>query len=78
MVCMKLSSIINAFGILIATIGTVLSLWTVMTTKTEKAGTGEEQKERHEKFPKEKKKVIIGCVLICVGAILQIFGQFIT
>ena len=75
---MNLSSILNALGILLTTIGTVLSLWTVMTTKTEKAGTWGELKEKHEEFPKEKKKVIIGCILICIGAFFQIVGQFIA
>lgn len=64
MFCIRISSVLNAFGMMIATIGTLLSLWTVLTAKTEKAGTWGELNERREEFLKEKKKVIVGCVLI--------------
>ena len=65
-----------AIGITISVIGTVFTLWTVMTTQSKTAGTWGELADRHKQFPKEKRRVIIGCVLIALGGAAQIAGQF--
>ena len=71
-----LSAWINASGIILTTVGTILTLWTIMTTDKKKAGTLGELEERHKVFPKEQRKVRIGCAVIGVGGLLQIVGQF--
>ena len=61
---------VNVIGIVAIAIGTVLSLLTIITTKTSFVGTCAEQ------FKKEKLLVILGCILIVGGSILQIVANF--
>lgn len=69
-------SYINALGIFLTTVGTVFTLWTVLMTHNEYAGTWNELSNRNKEFPKEKRRVVIGCIMIVIGGILQIIGQF--
>lgn len=62
----------SILGIVFQTIGTILTLWSIFITKN--AGTWGELYRRHEEFPKEKQRVIMGCVMIIIGAALQIIG----
>ena len=72
-----LSSWINVVGIILTTTGTILTLWTILMMDKKKAGTWGEFEERHIEFPKEQRKVRIGCVGIAIGGLLQIIGQFV-
>ena len=72
-----MKNLINSLGIAITVIGTVLTLWTTFITKTSEAGTHGEMARRHEVFPKEKKRVVVGCCLIIIGGMAQIISQFI-
>lgn len=74
---MKVASYINVLGIILSTAGTIFTLWTILITSKTYAGTWNELKERHIKFPKEKKRAIIGFIFIIVGGTLQIIGQFV-
>ncbi len=71
-----LASWINAIGILVTTIGTILTLWTIIRMDSKLAGTYEELKDRHKTFRKEQIKARVGCVLIAIGCLIQIVGQF--
>lgn len=66
----------NIIGIIFSTMGTILTLWTVFITKD--AGTWGELAKRKDEFPKEKKRVIIGCGMIIIGAILQIISTVVS
>ena len=66
-----------ASGIALTVIGTVFTLWTVLTTQSKTAGTWGELGSRHITFPQEKKRAILGCVMIVVGGALQIVGLFV-
>ena len=70
------AKIINAIGIALATIGTVITLWTILQTNPKSAGTWGELAERHKVFPKEQRRARIGITLIVLGGFLQIVGQF--
>ena len=72
-----MAAIMNAIGIMMATIGTVFTLWTIIHINPQSAGTWDEQESRHEEFPREQMKAKIGCGLIIFGGILQLIGQFI-
>ncbi len=72
-----MASIINTIGIILVTIGTVSTLWTIMRTNPQSAGTWEALENEHKEFPKEQRIVKIGCGLIILGGIFQIVGQFI-
>ena len=63
-------------GIIFNTVGTLLSLWTVITTSTKDYGTAAEIDDRPNRFPKEKRKVILGLALIFGGNILQIAALY--
>lgn len=67
---------ITVAGILINTIGTVFTLWTILSTKTSCVGTLGELDDRPKKFLKEKGRVIIGLIGIALGNILQVIGVF--
>lgn len=67
---------INVIGIVAIAIGTVLSLWTIITTKTLFVGTCADWDSKPEQFKKEKLLVISGCILIVSGSILQIVANF--
>ncbi len=67
---------INAIGIVAIAIETVLSLWTIITTKTSFVGTCADWDSKLEQFKKGKLLVILGCILIVSGSILQIVAIF--
>lgn len=75
---MNIKDLFCIIGIIMCTIGTVLSLWTILTTKIKKVGTCEQLDNAQESFKKEKTYVIRGCLLIIVGGILQIIGTLIS
>lgn len=52
-------AIINTIGILLVAVGTIFTLWTILTTKTKEAGTYGELARRHQDFPKEKKGLLL-------------------
>lgn len=68
--------IVNSIGIVLTVIGTVLTLWTVFITNPTSVGTWGEPLDRAKAFPKEKRRVIVGCSLIVLGGVLQIVSQF--
>ena len=72
-----MEKIINVIGIVIVAAGSVLSLWIIITTKTSFVGTCADWDSKHEQFKKEKLLVIMGCILIVSGSILQIISNFI-
>lgn len=65
---------VNIAGILLVMIGTVLSLWTIITTRIDIVGTAGYLDTSSEQFKKEKNFVIAGCILIVVGSISQIIS----
>ena len=67
---------INSIGIVLAISGTILTLWTTFVTKAETAGTWGELADRPKTFPKEKRRVVLGCLLIALGGVFQIISQF--
>lgn len=69
-----MQKIISVIGILVVMIGTIFSLWSIITTKTKIVGTAQYFDNQQEYFRKDKKKVIIGAILIFVGSIMQILG----
>lgn len=66
---------LNIVGILIVAFGSVLSLWTIITTKTSFVGTCADYDSKPKQFKKEKMLVIVGCILIISGSILQIISN---
>lgn len=68
--------ILNVIGIAIVAIGSVLSLWIIITTKTSFVGTCADLDSKPEQFKKEKPLVILGCILIISGSILQTISNF--
>lgn len=73
-----MSKVLSVIGIIMVMIGTILSLWSIITTNSSFVGTvaslnGEWiQKE----FKKQKKQVVIGCIIILIGSVLQCIGMF--
>lgn len=65
---------INIIGLILVMIGTIFSLWSVLGTKSANIQTAKFQDNQQEYFKKDKKKVIIGIMLIILGTILQIAG----
>ena len=74
---MDIEKVLCIIGIIMCTIGTVLSLWTILTTKIKRVGTWEQLGNAQESFKKEKTLVVIGCLFIIMGSILQIIGTLI-
>ncbi len=66
----------SAIGIVLVLIGTVLSLWSILCTKTSYMGTALQHDQQQEDFKKNKRNVAIGSSLIFIGSILQIIGLF--
>lgn len=64
----------TVIGIIIVMIGTVLSLWSILSTKTDDYGTVWYWDNQPDAFKKEKPRVIVGCVMIVIGSIMQIIG----
>lgn len=71
-----MSKIASVAGIVFAMIGTVFSLWSVLGTKGVYVQTVDWFDHQQENFKKDKKKVIIGTILIIIGSIFQIAGMF--
>ena len=71
-----MEKILNVIGIVMVAIGSVLSLWTIITTKTSFVGTCADWDSKPEQFKKEKLLVILGCILIVSGSISQIVANF--
>lgn len=57
--------------------GTILSLWSVLSTKIKYYGTVEFHDNQQKEFKKQKNMVIIGTILIVLGSILQVIGTLI-
>nr|DAY94109.1 MAG TPA: hypothetical protein [Caudoviricetes sp.] len=74
---MNIKELLCVVGIFICTVGTIFSLWNILTAKIERVGTCEQLDNTQESFKKEKTYVICGCLLIIVGGILQIIGTLI-
>ena len=74
-----LSAILTIIGVAIATVGSFLTLWTIIRDGKKKDsfphGTFGWLANIREEFPKEQKKAIIGCVMIVIGGVLQVAGQ---
>lgn len=64
-------------GIILVMAGTILSLWSVLSTKTKYYGTAECHDNQQKEFKKQKNMVIIGIILIVLGSILQVIGTLI-
>ncbi len=63
-------------GIILNTIGTLFTLWTVFATKAASVGTAWELDNRWKKFPMEKRRVVAGFIIIAIGNGLQILSLF--
>ncbi len=70
-----MEKILNIVGIIIVAFGTVLSLCTIITTKMSFVGTCADYDSKPKQFKKEKMLVIVGCVFIISGSILQIISN---
>lgn len=66
----------SIFGIFFVLVGTVLSLWSILTLNLKTAGTWEEVASRPKKAPKEKRNALIGMAMISVGSGLQIIDAW--
>lgn len=73
----SMGSWVNIIGILSTTIGTVLSLWSILFTKSEYMGTCQQYANINDDFKKQKKWVIFGTALIILGSSLQIISVLI-
>lgn len=71
-----MDKILSVIGIILVMIGTVFSLWSILSTKVKYYWTCEWFSNLSDDFEKDKKKVIIGTILIIMGSILQIVGLF--
>lgn len=71
---MNITKILCVAGILLCMIGTILSLWSIISTKIELVGSCEQRDHEPEAFKNEKPRVVVGCLLIIAGSILQIIG----
>lgn len=69
-----MSNYISILGLILVTAGTILSLCSVLGTKTKDVQTAAWYDHQQENFKKDKKKVIIGIILIFLGTICQIVG----
>lgn len=65
---------LSAIGIVLVMIGTIFSLWFILATKTQYYGTCGWFSNLQDNFKRDKKKVIIGTMLIIIGSIFQIVG----
>ena len=71
-----MSKFISVVGVVFVMVGTVFSLWSVLGTKGDYVQSVDWYAHQQENFKKDKKKVIIGTVLIIIGSIFQIAGIF--
>ena len=71
-----MSKIVSVIGIILVMIGTIFSLWSILSTKATYVGTACWHDHQQESFKKDKTKVIIGTALIVAGSMFQIVGMF--
>ena len=71
-----MSKYISIVGIILVMIGPIFSLWSILGTKENYVGTADWFNHQQENFKKDKKKVIIGTILIITGSFLQIIVMF--
>lgn len=71
-----MSKYTSIVGIILVMIGTIFSLWSILGTKGNYVGTADWFNHQQENFKKDKKKVIIGTILIITGSFLQIIVMF--
>ncbi len=69
--------IMNIVGIASATAGSVIALISIMKTNLKVVGTWGEPEQRRKEAPKDKFRAYVGCTLIVIGGLLQIFGQIV-
>lgn len=69
-----MSKVVSVIGIVFVMVGTVFSLWSVLGTKGDYVQTTGWYDSQQKNFKKDKKKVVIGTVLIITGSIFQIVG----
>lgn len=69
---------INILGLVLVMIGTIFSLWSVLGTRSDIVQTAGYQDHLQENFKKDKKKVVLGTILIILGTLFQIIGVFIS
>lgn len=67
---------LSIIGIVFVMIGTIFSLWSILTTNTKDYGTCGWIANLQDNFKRDKKKVIGGTILIIIGSIFQISGLF--
>ena len=70
--------IISLTGILLVMIGTVFSLWSILTTRTSSVGTYGDMDGKKQQYvlKKQKREVFIGTLMICMGSMLQCVAMF--
>lgn len=68
----------NISGIILSTLGTVFTLYNILSTNTRNVGTYGYLKNLQIDFTKQKNKTINGCLLIVFGSLLQIIAQALT
>ena len=71
-----MGKILSAIGIFLVVVGTIFSLWSILGTKGDYILTMEWYDHQQENFKKDKKKVIVGTILIVLGSIFQIIALF--
>ncbi len=69
---------LSLIGIIMVMIGTIFSLFSILTTNSNEIGTyGYMGKKQQEDFKKQKKQVIIGMIIIVIGSGFQVVALFI-
>jgi len=72
-----MGKVLALIGIIAVAIGTILSLWTVLTTNLKSIGTwGYLEEGMRNDYKKQKRLVIIGIVIILLGSLLQCIAIF--
>lgn len=74
-----MGKILSVIGIILVMIGTIASLWSVITTNSNIVGTvgySFDGELIQKNFKKQKKQVILGSIIIIIGSILQCAALF--
>lgn len=71
-----MGKILSVIGIFSVVIGTIFSLWSILGIKGDYVSTANWYEHQQEDFKKNKKKVIVGTILIILGSVFQIIGLF--
>lgn len=74
---MDTSKILCVAGIFVCMVGTILSLWSILSARSGDVGTCAHFDSTQQRFRKERAKVAAGCGLIIVGSTLQIIGTIV-